>query len=161
RTIAGRINYIGPTTERPRYHINDVSRDTLALDPRTVQIGDARLCSEPPSLEREGFALLANKNAVTDSDEPEESVRAHLAETERLLLELPNADRVVLSCPAVRRIAHTSPLAGRLTCSGRLYRTRPVSFVHIDISDSTAAAFTERWRPKDDQRPVRRFAHYN
>jgi hypothetical protein len=99
--------------------------------------------------------------AGADSDTPEEAVRAHLSETERLLLELTNADKVVLSCPAVRRKAHTSPYAGQLTCASRLYSTRPVSFVHIDISDSTAAAFTERWRPKDDRRPVRRFAHYN
>jgi len=148
-------------TERPRYHVNDVSRDTLTLDPRIIQIGDARLRAEPPSLEREGFALFPRKSTVCDVGNLEDIARTYRSETERLLLELTNADKVVLGSPAVRRFAQSSPDAGRLTCSGRLYNTRPVCFVHIDISDSTAAAFTELWRPKNHGRPVRRFAHYN
>jgi hypothetical protein len=155
------VNYIGAMTARPRYHAKATSRDTLTLDPRTVQIEDVRMRAEPASLEREGFALFPHKSAVSDFSNQEEIARVHRAETERLLLELTNADQVVLNSPAVCRSARGSPDSGNLTCSGRLYNTRPVSFVHVDISDSTAAAFTERWRPKDDGRPVRRYAHYN
>lgn len=161
RTIEGRVNYIGPVTERPRYHAHDASRDTLALDPRTIQIENVRLRAEPPSLEREGFALFSRKSTIRNCGNQEEITRVHRAETERLLLELTNADKVVLNSPAVHRSIHSSPGAARLTCSDRLYNTGPVRFVHVDISDSTAAAFTARWRPKDCGRPVRRYAHYN
>jgi hypothetical protein len=161
RTMESRVNYVGPMTERPRYHVNDVSRDTLTLDPRTIQIEDARRRAQPPSLEREGFALFQHNSAVRDFADVEEIARTCRSDTERLLLDLTHADKVVLAGPAVHRLAQSPPDAGRLTCSGRLYNTRPVCFVHIDISASTAAAFTERWRPKDNGRPVRRFAHYN
>ena len=146
-------------TNRPRYHVNDASRDTLVLDPRTIQIEDARLRAEPPSLEREGFALFTHKSLLSNSGNPEETAGAQ--EIARLLLELTQADKIVLCSPDVRRSAQRSPDAGGLTRSGGLYVTRPVCFVHIDISNSAATAFTERWRPKDECRPVRRFAHYN
>jgi hypothetical protein len=119
------------------------------------------LRAQAPSLEREGFALFPHKSPLTDFDNLENTTRAHRSETERLLLELTHADQVVLNTPAVRRFAQNPPDAGRLTCSNRLYTARPVCFVHVDISASTAASFTERWRPKDHGRPVRRFAHYN
>jgi hypothetical protein len=161
RNIQSRVNYIGPTTGRPRYHVHDLSRDTLVLDPRTVHIENARLRAEPPSLQKEGFALFPHKSTVTDGDDPEVIARIYQPETARLLLELTDADEVVLETPAVRRFTQRSPEIGGLTCSGRLYNTDPVRFVHIDVSDSTAAALTKRWHPKDHSCPVRRFAHYN
>src|SRR6267378_2304826 len=51
RTVDGRVNYIGQMVERPRYYANDHSRDVLSLDPRTIQIEDARGRTTPPSLE--------------------------------------------------------------------------------------------------------------
>jgi hypothetical protein len=161
RNIQSRVNYIGPMTERPRYHVHDLSRDTLALDPRTVHIENARLRVEPPSLQREGFALFPHRSAFSGGGDPEVIARTHQPETERLLLELTHADEVVLENPAVHRSTDRLPATGGLACSGRLYNAYPVRFVHIDVSDFTAAAFTKRWHPKDLNRPVRRFAHYN
>ncbi len=161
RTIEGRVNYVASMSARPRYYADDASRDVLALDPRPVRIGDARLGPQPPSLDREGFALFRHRSAIPLLGTPEEAAHVHRLEAQRLILELTSADRVVLGSPAVRRVAHRGPGATRLTCSDGLYSTRPVSFAHIDVSDSAAAAFGDRWRPRERDRRVRRVAHYN
>lgn len=154
RRVSGRVNYVGVMTERPRYHANDASRDVLALDPREVEICDARLSETPPSLDREGFALLAHASGVRDFRAPEAAVD-HRAEIEGLVRELAGADRVVVPSPGVLRFGEKSPDCGRLNNS------RPARFVHVDVSDPTALAFAERSRPKDEARRIRRFAHYN
>ncbi len=155
RTVEGRVNYIGQMAERPRYYANDHSRDVLALDPRIIQIEDARARSSPPSLEREGFALISHKSAVADFRSADEVARLHPAEIEQLALALSGADRATVTAPGVLRFSESSP------DSGRLNNSRPARFIHIDISDPTAKAFADRSRPKDIDRPVRRFAHYN
>ena len=141
--------------------MNDASRDVLTLDPRIIQIEDARSLTQLPSLAREGFALFPHKSAVSDFRNLEEVARVYHLEIERFLLELTGADKVALSAPGVRRCAERSPDSGQLTHSGKLYNSHPAQFAHVDISDTAAAAFEERWRPKDHSRPVRRFAHYN
>jgi hypothetical protein len=161
RPVKSRFNYIGGMNERPRYHVNDISRDVLRLDSRLVQVEDARFRAQPPSLAREGFALLPHKSAVADFHNADEIDRVHRSETQRLLLELTHADEVVLSAPVVRRVAESWNGSGQITTSGNLYNSRPSYFVHIDVNDSTAAALTNRWRPKGHQRAVRRSAHYN
>jgi hypothetical protein len=161
RTVQGRLNYIGPMTDRPRYYADDCSRDVLTLDPRTIEVEDARLRARPHSLAQAGFGLLPHKSAVSDFHNPEEIARVYRLETERLLLELTDADHVVLSARPVRRFTRVSADSIRLTNSGQLYNSRPGHFVHVDISNAAAAAFAKRWRPKNHDRPVRRFAHYN
>jgi len=148
-------------TERPRYYVDNGSRDNLKLDPRTIRVGNARLWVRPPSLEREGFALIPHRSDVSDFRNPQEIARIHWPETERLLLELTHADEIVRFGLAVRRSADCSSGPVRFTSSGPLCETHSVCFVHIDISDPAAALFAQRWRPKGHGRPVRRFAHYN
>jgi hypothetical protein len=162
RTVESRFNYVGQMTERPRYYVGDPSRDVLTLDPQLVQVEDARLREHPPSLAREGFALFSHKSVVSDFSNAQELARVHPLETERLLLDLTGADKVVISANAVRRCLERSPDSGKFTHSGKLFNSHLGYFVHIDISDSTAAMFAERWRrPKDHGRSVRRAAQYN
>ena len=161
RTVESRVNYIGQMTERPRYYVSDPSRDVLTLDSRTIQIEDARLREQPPSLAREGFALFPHKSAVSDFRNAQELARVQPLETQRLLLELTGADKVVISANAVRRCLERTPDSGQFTHSGKLFNSHPAYFVHIDISDSTAAKFAERWRLREICRSVRRVAHYN
>ena len=158
RTVQGRLNYIGPMTDRPRYYAGDGSRDVLTLDPRTIEVEDARLRAQPHSLARAGFALLPHKSAVSDFRNSEEVARLYRLEIQQPLLELTNADTVVINGPPVRRLAEVST---RLTYSGQIYNARRANFVHVDMSNAAAAAFANRWRPKDHDQPVRRFAHYN
>src|SRR5262249_52033329 len=154
-------NYIGPTTERPRYHVNDASRDRLPLDSRLMPIEDARARAQPPSLEREGFALVPHRSAVSDFRNAAETARVHGPETQRLLLELTGADQVVLGGPGVHRSLARSADSGQLTHSDKIYNSHPAYFVHIDINDAPAASFENRWRPKNLSRPIRRFAYFN
>lgn len=155
RSVKGTINYIKDMTVRPRFYANDHSKDVLDLDPRTVDIEDARSWPTPPDLDREGFMLTRHKSAVTNFRDAEEVTRLHPAEIEQLLLKVTGADRVVVNGSGVLRFGESSPDAGRLNNS------YPARFIHIDCSDKTAAQFSERSRPKDVDRPVRRVCHYN
>jgi hypothetical protein len=153
-TVTGLVNYLGAMTERPRYYANDHSRDVLVLDPRSVEIEDARLLPTGPSLEREGFALVEHVSAVKDFRDPAEVARVHPAEIERLVQQLSGAAAVVVSAPGVLRFSEASE------DSGKLNNSRPARFIHIDVSDATAHVFAERARPRNAA-PLRRFAHYN
>ena len=155
RKVKGQISYIKDMAERPRFYANDHSRDVLDLDPRTVEIEDARSWPAPPDLDREGFMLTRHKSAVTNFRDAEEVARLHPAEIETLLLEVTGADRVVVNGSGVLRFGESSPDAGRLNNSF------PARFIHIDCSDKTAAQFSERSRPKDVDRPVKRACSYN
>jgi hypothetical protein len=155
RSVAGEVNYIGAMSERPRYYANDHSRDVLNLDPRTIRVENVRDRRIAPSLDREGFTLVAHRSSVVDFRDPREISRTHNAEIERLLLQLCGADRVVVTAPGVLRFSESSPE------SGRLNNSRPARFIHIDVSDATAGVFSERSRPKDTPRGVRRCVHFN
>lgn len=151
------LNYIGPMSDRPRYHADDISRDVLTLDPRTVEVENARLRAQPHSLAQEGFSLVTHHSAVADFRDPEALSTVYRMEMQQLLLELTGADEVVFSTLPVCR----STRGARLTLAKRLYNSRPAEFVHVDISAATAVAMAKRCEPKHRSEPVRRFAHYN
>jgi hypothetical protein len=152
--VAGLINYLGTMSERPRYFANDHSRDLLVLDPRTVPIADARTRGTPASLEREGFALVEHRSAVANFRDPALVARIHPAEIEQLVQQVSGADAVVVTSPGILRFSEAS------ADSGKLNNSRPARFIHIDVSDATAHAFSERSLP-GGERPPRRSAHYN
>lgn len=155
RIVAGRVNYIGEMSERPRYFANDTTRDRLTLDARTIQVEDLRGRAEPPSLAREGFTLVRHESSVADFRNTQDVAARHPAEIVQLIGELSGADTVIVSSPGVLRFGEKSPH------SGRLNNSRPARFIHVDVSNPTAVAFAERSRPGGDARRVRRFAHYN
>lgn len=151
------LNYIDPMSDRPRYHADDGSRDVLTLDPRTVEVENARLRAQPHSLDLEGFTLVAHQSAVTDFRDPQALTTVYRLEMQQLLLELTGADEVVFSALPVCR----STRGPRLTVAKQFYNSRPGEFVHIDISAATAIALAKRCEPKHRHERVRRFAHYN
>ena len=153
--VAGAVNYIADMSQRPRFHVNDTTRDVLQLDPRTVSIEDARSRKTAPSIDREGFALAAHESAVADFRDPQAVARTHYPEIERLLLCVSGADQVVVTSPGVLRFSEHSL---RLRAPRQL---PPARFIHIDISDATARVFSARSQPKEVQRPVLRCVHFN
>jgi hypothetical protein len=153
RTVSGTINYIGAMRERPRFHANDHSRDVLSLEPHRVTITDARSSGEPPALGREGIALVQHTSSVQDFRDKAAVMAVHRGEIERLVAELSGADRVIVASPGVLRFGERSPE------SGKLDNSLPARFIHVDVSNPTAAAFAERSQPNGAR--VRRFAHYN
>jgi hypothetical protein len=155
QALQARLTYVGPMTARPRYYAVNSSHNVITRDRRIVRIEDARSRPQPPSLAEEGFTLFAHKSAVSDFHNPGELARIYEPEMERLVTGVSGADRVVICGPVVLRFGKTAPdLNG-------LHILRPAHFVHIDMSDSIVAGFTERWRPRNDARTVRRFAYYN
>lgn len=154
RTVKGVMNYTGAMHERARFHAVDHSRDNLVLEAATVTIEDARHAADPPRLEREGFILVRHTTAVSNFRDPEEVERINAPEVERLIAGLSGADLVVCNSPGVLRFGERSAEAGTLVNS------YPARFIHIDVSDPTAAVFAERAKP-GGSKAVRRFAHYN
>ena len=152
--VTGTINYIAREPDRPRYHANDSSRDTVVIDPVAMEIEDVRPSQDPPRLDREGFALVNHVSAVSDFRDAAEVARVYGGEIRALLLALSGADEVVMTSPGILRFAERS------TLSGALDNSRPARFAHIDISDGTAAQFSARTNPRPDAVPVRA-CHFN
>jgi hypothetical protein len=154
RTVMGKLGFSEPMQVRPKFHANDLSRDVLNVNPRAVPIEDARQRATPPSLDVEGFCLRPHRSVVRDFRDAGEIVRVHVEEIRRLLLQESGADFVRVNETGVLRFGERS------RDSGALNNSRPARFVHVDVSDSTAANFYTRARP-DNGRAVRRSAQYN
>ena len=146
------INYVARGKHRMRYFANDSTRDTVVIAAEAMPIHEAREID--PQLDREGFTLLPHRSAVTDFADGEQVARVHPQEIADLLQQATGADRVVVTGTGVLRFAEKSSL------SGALDNSRPARFAHVDVSDTTAADFSERSRPEDAPAP-RRVAHYN
>lgn len=154
RFVTGTINYVGRAIERPRYHANDSTRDTIVIEQARMQIEDARASNDPPRLDREGFQLVAHSSAVTDFADRDAVARIHPSEIRDLLRTLSGADEVMISGAGILRFGERS------TLSGALDNSKPARFAHIDISDATAAQFAPRSNPRPGETP-RRSCSYN
>ena len=152
-TVQAEMNYIAPAAERPRYYANDHSRDVLTLDPRRVTIADARQAESAPTLDREGFALVPHKSAVTDFRDAAQVAAIHPEEIRQLLLQVSGADFVVVNGSGILRFGEKSAL------SGKLDNSNPARFAHIDISDATAEMFGKGSAPAG--RTIARRCQYN
>ncbi len=146
------INYVARGQERMRYFANDSTRDTVVLAPEEMVISESRALGT--SLDREGFALVPHRSAVADFADAAEVARLHPAEIAALVKQVTGADAVVVTGAGVLRFAERSAQ------SGALDNSRPARFAHVDVSDATAAQFSERSRPEGEGAP-RRTAHYN
>jgi hypothetical protein len=153
RTVTGTIVYLGAMTERPRFHANDHARDNLVLENRRVPIEDGRGLASPPSLDREGFALVPHQSAIADFRDPDQVARHAPGEIDALIKRLSGAETVVMLGPPILRFGERSPEAGKLNNS------QPARFSHIDASDARARLTAEQLGPKG--RPIRRFTQFN
>ncbi len=154
RTVLGTLGFSEPMPTRPKFHANDKTHDVLNVVPQTVPIEDARQRQPPPALDVEGFRLYEHPSAVRDFRDRSEVERIHMAEIRELLLRVSGADHVVVTGPGILRFGERSRE------SGAHDNSRPARFVHVDVSDATAASFYARSRP-DNGRRVRRSAQYN
>ena len=145
------IAYVGRAIARPRYHANDASRDRLEIVPVSMPIRDAR--GSTASLDDAGFTLVAHRSGIADFDDRALVERRYRHEVTELIGALSGAELVIVNGPAIPRFSERSPR------SGTLDNSRPARFVHVDVSDATAAEFARRAAPGD--RVVRRFVHFN
>ncbi len=154
REVTATLGFSEPLPVRMKYHANDTSQDVMNVVPHDVPIGNARTWGVPPSLDVEGFTLVRHKSVVTDWRDAEQVAAVHNDEIRRLLLDLTGADDVEVRGVGILRFGEKS------TDSGALNNSRPARFVHIDVSDATAATFNAR-SPLAQGRKVVRVAQYN
>src|SRR5215831_7236058 len=152
--VEGVLGFSEPMAARPKFHANDTRRDVLNVVPRAVPIENARRRTVPPALDIDGFCLRAHHSRVRDFRDRAELERVHVAEIRQLLLEASHADHVQVTGMGVLRFGEKS------VESGAHDNSRPARFVHVDVSDATAASFYDRSRP-DNGRRVSRSAQYN
>jgi hypothetical protein len=152
--VTGKLGFSEPMSARAKFHANDISRDVLNVVPRSVRIDDARCWPVPPTLDVEGFCLRPHHSSMRDFRDPGEIERVHVEEIRQLLLAASGADHVNVSGSGILRFGERSRECGQHNNS------RPARFVHIDVTDTTAASFYARFRP-DNGRRLRRSAQYN
>ena len=145
------IAYAGRRVARPRYYANDHSRDVLDIAPAEMEITDAR--ARGMSLDGAGFTLVPHRSAVADFTDRAACEKTYREEIVALVAGVSGADRVLVNSPGIVRFSERSAL------SGALDNSRPARFAHVDVSDTTAAAFVQRAAPAG--RRVTRAVHYN
>ena len=153
RVVRTGVNYLAQMDERPKFHAQDHSLDTLKLDANTVDIRDAR--DAGLTLEREGITLVPHRTAVKDFRDQETARSVYLKEVERLILDLSGAAQVVVMGAAGLRYAERSPLYATGVNS------HPARFIHIDYTDVSAPSLLSALPAGAAARPGQRVAGYN
>jgi len=123
------LNYLEPTSERPRSY----AYEPPANEPQTnirnvgieVPIRDARPIVGEITLDRHGFELVKHRSAVRDFYDDEEVKRVYYPEAERLLKAATGASRVFVFDHVTRRRAVSED-------ESREGIRRPVTRVHVD-----------------------------
>ena len=68
--VEGALNYLKPTADKPRTYAFELPPGgplaNAAYEPHTVPIRDVRPVAELMSLDREGFAFVSHRSAVTE-----------------------------------------------------------------------------------------------
>ena len=133
-TIEVPLTFIAPTTTRPRVLMSadhaDANRRTGDFRSRAVGIADARSLSEPPTLDREGFALVKHPTSVADFYDPAAVGQVYYVETAELLRRVTGAAEVHVFDHTVRVEDETKR---------RIHGTRlPVTVVHNDYTERSA-----------------------
>jgi hypothetical protein len=93
------INYLAPMVERPSFFQYEPPPGTpwrnTKGDRRTMPIHDARRLDPPPSLDREGFALVRHATVARDLWDEHAVTTVYYRELEALVREVTGAERVV------------------------------------------------------------------
>ena len=128
--VEAELNYLGRTSERPRYYAYEPTDADLApvmpLEPHLMQIRDLRPIQHDLSLDTQGFQLKEQTSAVADFWDDDEVRRVYYPEAERFLRELTGASRVFIFDHLQRR--RVTGLKDRTTGGPR----QPATRVHVD-----------------------------
>ena len=98
--IEAPLNYLAPTGQRPVYHARSLSdserRELPQPEPHHVRIRDARCASEAPTLDRNGFQVVAHRSRVS-SFADEALIRSqYYAEAIQVIRQATGAEHVVV-----------------------------------------------------------------
>jgi hypothetical protein len=132
--VEAELNYLIPTTERPRTYTYDpppgTPRTTGANRPYTVPIRDARPVATEMTLDQNGFGLVRHRSAVRDFYNDDEIKQVYYPEAENLLKKVTGASRVFIFDHTTRR--HVPGAEDR-----RDGIRQPVSRVHVDHTEKS------------------------
>lgn len=99
-TIAADLNYLIPTAEKPFNYLYDpppgIPRQNVNFDTHRVTIHDGRSLVSNLSLDREGFAFIAQASTVKDFFNQDEIYRTYYPEAEQLVKTVTGASRVIV-----------------------------------------------------------------
>ena len=133
--VDGVLNFMLPMRDKPREYAYDppagVPRSNVTIDPHTVRISDMRPIAASLSLDREGFALVLHRSAMTDFNDEDALRRVYYPEAERLVAGATGASRVVVFDHTIRR--RIEGMADRTPGAPR----QPSARVHGDYSDAS------------------------
>jgi hypothetical protein len=159
KTIRTELGYLVPSKERPVYFASQAGAEAqldiaARIVPRAVTIGDAREKAPPPTLDKEGFALVDHVSAVTDFYDDAQIRDIYEAEVAALVKEITGASRVVVFDNTRRSDAKT--------IRGKRNTREPSSVVHNDYTDASAQKRLHNILPDEaDDRLQHRFAIVN
>ena len=129
RAVEAILNYLVPTTERPRTYTYEppagTPQTTAVSTAQKIPIRDARAIAHQITLDQQGFALVRHHSAVRDFYDDEEVKRVYYPEAEQLLKDTTGAERVFIFDHTTRRRV---PGAGDRRGGLR----QPVNRVHVD-----------------------------
>jgi hypothetical protein len=107
RAVEADLNYLAPTTERPRTYAYDpppdVPRSTAVNTSHRVPVRDARPIATEITLDALGFGLIEHRSAVRDFYDDDEVKQVYYPETENALKDATGAARVFIFDHTVRR----------------------------------------------------------
>ncbi|MBC7986815.1 MAG: hypothetical protein H7X93_09125 [Sphingomonadaceae bacterium] len=154
RAVEAEVNYVIDTGKVETFFANDHSLDTVRLDPRTIEIADARLLAAQPRLDVEGFALFDMPSVVADWRDAEHVQAVHPGEIAAFIRALTGADETVVTGPPILRWGERSREAGTRDNSNA------ARLIHSDAAFSAGEEFTRQANPHPD-RAIARSAHHN
>jgi hypothetical protein len=127
--VTADLNYLTPSADRPRNYTFEPPagepKSNVVPEPHGLPIHDIRPISDAVSLDREGFALVRQKSAVSDFYSDDEVKNVYYPEAERLIKAATGADRVFVFDHTVRKRVEGVP-----DRDGGL--RQPVARVHVD-----------------------------
>lgn len=132
RTVEGVVHYLGYAPAKPTFHAQDHGRDNWQPDTHKVVFHDARYWRNPPTLAREGIALVPHKTAIKDFRDREETARLYGRELEELIRHVTGAKHAVGFGMAHMRFSARRPEHN----TG--INSLPAGFPHVDVTRRTA-----------------------
>ena len=157
-TIEVPLTFIAPTTTKPRVLMSanhaEANRRSGDFHALPVAVADARSLSEPPTLDREGFALEKHRSSVADFYDPAAVEQVYYAEIAALLKRATGAAEVHVFDHTLR----VEDQAKRRVHGSRL----PVTVAHNDYTEQSALQRVRDILPETAERVLAgRFAIVN
>lgn len=129
-----------------RYGFNDGVRHRFGqapVDERSVTFHDMRRIDDPPSLAREGFALVRHPTNVTDFEDADQVANVYLEEVRTLICAMTGTDKVFMQHNWVLRAETRNFSSTHLAGDRHVSTMKTGGFVHQDYT-AEAAIFWAR-----------------